>query len=127
VSPEVVLPRFLTQVVDTSILNPELLRLIAVAFLEMRWKAMEVCDEILSPVLAAINRYLAASIENGNLRRDLDPPLITAAMATMVLIHPMLMKFIDTPAAPVADSQYTIQVLSKFWVDVLVVRKRAGQ
>ena len=50
-SPEVVLPQLLEQLVDTAYLNPDTLRLMAVAFLEFRWEAGNVCADFLVPIL----------------------------------------------------------------------------
>lgn len=121
-APEVVLPQILAQLADTAILRPELLRLIAVAFIEHRWKAAAVCYEYLSPIFSAVNRYLASNIESGKLR-DLDPSLLTAALATTVMVHPEFTKLIAGAPAPYSDSREAIQVYTKFWLDVLVPRE----
>ncbi len=118
-SPEVVLPQLFAQLVDTTILKPELLRLIAVAFIELRWKAATVCYEYLSPIFSAVNRYLAKNIESGKLR-NVDPSLLTAALATTVMVHPEFAKLIPGAPAPYADSGEAIQVYARFWLDVLV-------
>jgi AcrR family transcriptional regulator len=118
-SPEIVLPQLLTQLVDTAILKPELLRLIAVAFIELRWKAAAVCYEYLSPIFSAVNHYFASNIESGKLR-DVDPSLLTAALATTVMLHPEFTKLIAGAPPPYSDSREAIQVYTKFWLDVLV-------
>ena len=118
-APEVVLPQIMAQLVDTAILKPELLRLIAVAFIELRWKAAAVCYEYLSPIFSALNRYLASNIESGKLR-DVDPSLLTAALATTVMVHPEFTKLIAGAPPPYSDSREAIQVYTKFWLDVLV-------
>lgn len=118
-NPEVVLPQILTQLVDTAILKPELLRLIAVAFIELRWKAATVCHEYLSPIFSAVNRYLANNMENGKLR-SVDPSLLTAALATTVMLHPEFTKLIGGAAPPYSDSREAIRIYTKFWLDVLV-------
>ena len=116
--PEVVLPRFVAQVVDSTLLNPELLRLMVAAFLERRSKAVEICRESLSPFLAAVNRYLAVHIEQSKLK-GLDPALITGAIVTMAWMHPVLMEFIDGARAPSSNQRDAIRALSKFWIEVL--------
>ena len=117
-SPEVVLPQILAQLVDTAILKPELLRLIAVAFIELHWKAAAVCYEHLSPMFSTVNRYLARNIASGKLR-NLDSSLVTAALATMVMVHPEFSKLIAGAPAPYSDSREAIRVYTKFWLDVL--------
>jgi AcrR family transcriptional regulator len=115
---EVVLPRFVAQVVDSTLLNPELLRLMVVAFIERRSKAMEVCRESLSPLLAALNRYLTVHIEESRLK-GLDPALIAGAIVTMAWMHPVLLEFADEARAFRSNERDTIRVLSKFWIEAL--------
>ena len=124
--PEVVLPRFVPQVVDLTLLNPQLLRLMVVAFLERRSKAVEICRESLSPFLAAVNRYLAVHIEQSKLK-GLDPALITGAIITMAWIHPVLMEFIDGARAPSSNQRDTTRALSKFWIEVLAPPRGIAQ
>ncbi len=116
--PEVVLPRFLAQVVDATVLNPDLLPLMAVAFLERRSKAREVCRESLKPILAAVNRYLAVHIDECKLR-TLEPTLITAAIVATAWMHPMLLELNDGNGAPHSTNRDTIRALSRFWIDAL--------
>ena len=123
-SPEVVLPQILTQLVDTAILKPELLRLIAVAFIELRWKAAAVCYEYLSPIFSAVNTYFAANMQRGKLR-NVDPSLLTAALATTVMLHPEFTKLIAGAQPPYSDSREAIQIYTKFWLDVLVPQELA--
>jgi AcrR family transcriptional regulator len=117
--PEIVLPQIFAQLVDTAILKPELLRLVAVAFIELRWKAGAVCFEYLSPIFSAVNRYLASNIESGKLR-SVDPSLLTAALAATVMVHPEFTRLIAGAPSPYSDSREAIQVYTRFWLDVLV-------
>lgn len=116
--PEVVVPLILAQLVDTAILKPELLRLIAVAFIELHWKAASVCQEHLSPVFSAINHYFDRSIESGRMRK-LDSSLVTAAIASTVLVHPEFSKLINGAHPPYADTDEAIRAYSRFWLDIL--------
>lgn len=118
-SPEIVLPQMVSQLIGTSILRPELLRLIAVAFIELPWKAPAVCYEYLSPFFSAVNRYLASNIERGKLR-NVDPSLLTAALATTVMVHPEFTKLIAGAPPPYSDSGEAVRVYTKFWLDILV-------
>ena len=124
--PEVVLSRFVAQVLDQMILHPELLRLMVVAFLEKRSKTMAVCREYLSPLLASLNRYLAVNIEENRLK-DLDPALIAAAIVSMAWMHPVLLESIDNARVPSFNQRDTIRVLSKFWIEVLVRPREIAQ
>ena len=62
--PEVVLPKIIDLLVDTVVFKPELVRLIAVAFLELHWKTEAFCQEYLSPIFSAISRYMEMNIES---------------------------------------------------------------
>ncbi len=117
-SPEVVLPQILAQIVDAAIVKPELLRLIAVAFVELNWKAAAVCYEHLSPMFSAVHHYLASNIADGKLRK-LDSSMVTAALATTVMVHPEVSKLISGAAPAYADSGEAIRAYTKFWLDIL--------
>lgn len=117
--PRVVLPLIFAQLVDSAILKPELLRLIAVAFIELHGKAEAVCHEYLSPAFSAVNSYLAMSIETGKLRA-LDSSLVTGLLAATVMVHPELSRLISGAPPPYSDTREAIRAYSKFWLDALV-------
>lgn len=117
-NPEIVLPQILALLVDTSILSPVLLRLIAIAFIELPWRAQAVCYEYLSPIFSAINCYLASNIARGKCR-NVNPSLLTAALASMVMVHPEFSKLFAGVPPPYSDSREAIRVYTKFWLDML--------
>jgi hypothetical protein len=94
-------------------------RLIAVAFLELRGKAEEVCRENLAPLFTAISGYLATNIESGKLR-NLNPAIVTAAIALTVIAQPELSKLIDGSRLSQLGGRETIDEYSAFWLNVLV-------
>jgi AcrR family transcriptional regulator len=116
--PEVIVPQILAQLVDTTMLKPDLLRLIAVAHIEFQWKAAAVCNEYLSPIFSAINGYLAANIEIGKMR-NLDAGMVTAALATTVIVLPEFSRLIHNWAAPYSDNRGAVRAYTKFWLEVL--------
>jgi AcrR family transcriptional regulator len=116
--PQVVLPQMLGQLVDTLILDPEALNLLAVAFIELRWKAESFCLEHLAPTFAAVNSYLAVSIEAGRLRK-LNPSIVTAALVATVMVHSRISWLISGGHAPYADSRGAVELHSEFWLAVL--------
>lgn len=120
-APEVVLPKIIEFLSDILNYSPELLRLIAVAMLEMQWKADIFCDECLSPALSAISKYLAANVKNRRIR-NLDPTMVTAALTTMVLVHPWLARHTVAEGSNYADGQTTERAYTAFWLDVLAPR-----
>src|SRR5579859_3550240 len=54
VAPEVFLPRMMNLLMDTATFSPELVRLVAIALLEVRGNAEEVCRRGMSPLFTAI-------------------------------------------------------------------------
>jgi len=120
-SPEVVLPKVFELLAHTASFRPELPRLIAVAFLELNWKANSFCQEYISPFLLTINRYVETNIKNGRLR-DLDPLMVTASLMMTALMHPGISLLIDAGNPPFSDSRDAGQAYAKFWLDVLAPR-----
>jgi AcrR family transcriptional regulator len=118
-APEIVLPQIMALLVETVTFKPQLLCLIAVALIELRWKAEAVCHEHLSPIFSAFSRYLAKNIENGRIR-NLDPRMITSALAMTVMVHPELSRLISGTPPPHSDSRDAVRAYTKFWLDVLI-------
>lgn len=121
VVPEVILPKIIEFLADVLNYSPELLRLIAVALLEMHWKADLFCDECLTPAFTAISRYLGAVVNKGAMR-NVDPTMVTAAMTTMVLVHPWLLRHTADGQLKFPDSRAAQRAYSSFWLDVLAPR-----
>jgi AcrR family transcriptional regulator len=120
-APEVILPKIIEFFTDILNYSPELLRLIAVAMLEMQWKADIFCDECLSPSFTAINKYVSAHVRSRRIR-NLDPTMVTAALTTMVLVHPWLSRHTAQETANYAESRPTERDYTAFWLDVLLPR-----
>lgn len=115
---EIVLPQIMTVMVDTVTLKPELLRLLAVSFLELRWKAEVVCREHLTPLFDAVKNYLALKIESGTLR-NLDPGMLASAFAMTVIVHPALSRLIADGSSH-SDRRGAIKAYTRFWLDILI-------
>lgn len=115
--PRKALPVILTHMVDAVILNPEMLRLLAIAFIELRSKGEAVFSERLLPSFAALNRYLNTNIQNGKLRA-LDSSLLTVALSS-VLLHPELGRLIGG-MPPYANRREAVRTFTSFWLDLLV-------
>jgi AcrR family transcriptional regulator len=120
-APEVILPKIIEFLTDILNYSPELLRLIAVAMLEMQWKADIFCDECLAPSFTAINKYVSAHVRSHRIR-NLDPTMVTAALTTMVLVHPWLARHTAQETAKYTESRATERAYTAFWLDVLSPR-----
>lgn len=118
-SPEVVLPEIVSIFVDTATLSPDLVRLIAVALLELRGRGEAVCRENLAPLFSAITSYLSRTIESGKMR-NLNPAIVTAAIALTVVAQPELTKLIEGHPEQPLHSREAIEKFAGFWMDVLL-------
>jgi AcrR family transcriptional regulator len=117
-APEIVLPQILSLLIETVAFRPQLLCLIAVALIELRWKAESICHQHLSPIFSAFTQYLAKNIENGKIR-NLDPRMIASAMAMTIMVHPQLSRLISGTPPPHSDNREAIRAYTRFWLDVL--------
>ena len=121
-APEIVVPQFLAQLVDTAILKPELFRLIAIAFLELNWKGDAVCRKHFSSFFTPLNHYLTMCIESGKVR-NLDPAIVMSAFAMTVMVPPEFSAWINGTAPAHSDIKRAVQAYTEFWLEVLVIPK----
>lgn len=118
-SPEVRLPEIVCVLVDIVTYCPEMMRLIAVALVELRGPAEEVCRENLTPLFTAISDYLTRSIESGKIR-TLNPAILTTALALTVIMQPELSKIVGGSPLSQLSGREAINRYSEFWLNVLV-------
>jgi AcrR family transcriptional regulator len=117
-APELVLPKILEMMADVMSYRPELLRLIAVAFVELEWKAEAFCQDHLAAELSAINHYLRMNMKSGRIR-DLDPTMLTAALMTTALMHPGISKLIEGNNPAYSNSLDAGRAHARFWLELL--------
>jgi AcrR family transcriptional regulator len=117
-NPRVVLPQLVAQLVDTVILNPEILRLVSVALIELHWKASAMFREHLAPAFSVIKDYFERSMMEGRIRK-LDPGLTATAVGMTVLAHFELARFREDGPL-LTDNRTLIEAHSRFWLGVLV-------
>jgi AcrR family transcriptional regulator len=118
-APEIILPKIFEMLELFVKSRPEFLRLIAVAFLELRGKAFQFSKEYISPIVSALNRYLASSVESGQVRK-LDPTITTTALVTVALLHPGMLKMMDGESESYADSHEAIRAYTRFWLGAIM-------
>ena len=118
-APVVGLPRILSALVDTATFSPELVRMVAIALLEVRGRAGEVCREHMSPLFTAISSYLRRHIDAGNIR-NLDPGILTMGIALTVFAQPELSNLIDGCCLAKLDSRAVMETYTRFWLDALM-------
>lgn len=117
-APEVVLPQIFDMLADTVNYRSEVLRLIAIAFLELQENAERYCRDLLSPLISQVGEYLKASFEKGKVK-EIDPILLIASFLAMTLMHPHILKMMNTDSSSHVDSRDAARAYSKFWLDVL--------
>jgi AcrR family transcriptional regulator len=116
-SPEVVVPKIIEMLTDTVDYRSELLRLIAVAFIELPAKAGGFCMEYFSPVFSAINRYLEMNIKSGKIR-DLDSTMLASVLIMTTLMHPGIYNLIGDKSPPYSNSMEAHREYAKFWLEL---------
>ena len=105
--------------IDTATFSPDLVRMIAVAFLEVRGRAEEACREHLTPLFTAIANYLETNIQLGRVR-NLNPAIMTAGIALTVFAQPELSTLIDGCRLSKFDTRQAVEAYSAFWLGALV-------
>jgi len=118
-APEVRLPKIVCVLVDVVTYCPEMMRLIAVALLELRGPAEEVCRANLTPFFTAISDYLTRNIESGKVR-TLNPAIVTAALGLTVIMQPELSRIVGGSPLSQLGGRDAINQYSEFWLKVLV-------
>jgi AcrR family transcriptional regulator len=123
-APEVVLPKVIEMLANMVNYCPELLGLIAVAFVELHTKTDEFCREQLSPIFSIINQYLQVNIKSGRIR-DLDPTMLTSALIMTGLMHPGIYNLIEGNKPVYSTSLDAHRAYARFWLDLIVPRASA--
>lgn len=119
-SPEIVIPELVDMLVETSLYRPQLLRIVAVAYLELGWKASPLWEEHLAPIISVLGKYLDACIQSGKIR-NLDSAMLMAALSSTVMVHPELARMLKAERSPHGDRREAVAAYSKFWMELLLV------
>jgi AcrR family transcriptional regulator len=117
--PEIMIPRIISLLRDIVSFSPELVRLVAVACLEVRGRAEDVCREHLVQLLTAIADYLNANMETGRVR-NLNPATATAAIALTTFAQPEISRLTGWGKLPKLDNRSDADAYTDFWLKVLV-------
>jgi hypothetical protein len=117
-SPQIVLPQIIDLLTDIASYKPDVLKLIAVAFLELNWKAGQFGSDYLSPILVQVNQYLQLNIKAGKLR-GANSTILTAALAVTTLAHPEIAKLISGGQPLFRNSQDASHAYARFWLELL--------
>jgi len=120
-SPEVILPKIIGMLTDTVDYRSDLIRLIAVAYIELPMKAEEYFLQYFSPVFSSINHYLEMNIRSGKIR-DMDSTMLTSVLIMTALMHPGIYNLIRGINPLYSNSPETHSEYAKFWLELTVPR-----
>ena len=120
-SPEVILPKIVGMLTDTADFRTELLRLIAVAYIELPMKADKFLMQYFAPVISAINHYLEMNIKNGKIR-DMDSTMLTSLLIMTAFMHTGIYNIIRDINPLYLNSSEAYSACSKFWLEMTVPR-----
>jgi AcrR family transcriptional regulator len=123
-SPEVVLPKIIEILEDTVVYRSELLRLIAIAIIELPEKSDGLLSQYFTPVFSTIRKYLEMNIKNRTIR-DLDSTMLTSAMIMTALTHPGIYNLIGGKNLLSSNSQEQHRKYVRFWLELIVPRMPA--
>ena len=123
-SPEVVLPKIIEILEDTVVYRSELLRLIAIAIIELPEKSDGLLSQYFTPVFSTIRKYLEMNIKNRTIR-DLDSTMLTSAMIMTALTHPGIYNLIGGKNLLYSNSQEQHRKYVRFWLELIVPRMPA--
>ena len=123
--PQEVVPRIISLLVDVMTFSPELIKLVAVAVLELRGKYRQICGRLVAPFLNTIASYLTLNVESGKLR-NLNPAILTAAMALTIIVQPEISWFINGCELSRMNGRETMEEYSSFWLKILIPSETPG-
>lgn len=123
-APEVVLPRILELLANMVNYRPELLRLLAVAFLELNAKAVRFCHEQLSPAISAIHCSLESAIRAGAVR-EVDATILTSALIMTAITLPGLSSMVNGDKLAYFSAAEMQRAQAGFWLELLTTRGTA--
>jgi AcrR family transcriptional regulator len=116
--PEVFIPRILNILIDTATFTPELVRLVAIALLEVHGKAEDVCRQHLGPLFNLLAGYFRNNIESGAIRH-LNPAIAAFAIALTLMAHPDLSTLVESCELSTMNLREVADAYSQFWIGAL--------
>lgn len=119
VAPEVFLPRMMNLLMDTATFSPEIVRMVAIALLEVRGNAEQVCRSHMSPLFIAITNYLQNNVDTGSIR-NLNPAIGALGIVLTVFAQPELSRLIEGCRLSSMDRREAVERFSQFWLEALL-------
>jgi hypothetical protein len=113
------LPKIIEILGDTVDHRSELLRLIAIAIIELPTKADGLLSQYFAPVFSTIRQYLEMNIKNRSIR-DLDSTMLASAMIMTALTHPGIYSLLEVNKPGYSNSLEARRAYTRFWLDLIV-------
>jgi AcrR family transcriptional regulator len=120
-SPDVVMPQIIEMLEDTANYRSVLLRLIAIAIIELPTKVDDLLMQYISPVFSIIRKYMETNITNGTIR-NMESTMLAFVMIMTALTHPMLYNLVDGDKTAYSNRMEAHREHAKFWLDLIVPR-----
>ncbi len=118
-NPEEVLPHLVEFLVNVGANQPELPKLLEVAFLELRSGAERLFRHYLTPIYDMIRDYLAHCMKNGTLHA-MDPSIATIAFVSSIFVHQGVQSLFTDTQVPFSTTEDTVSTYSHFWLNILM-------
>lgn len=119
--PQTLLRGMLKGLVDVASYYSDAIRLSAIALIEVRGLAGRECLALLSPLLDAVESYLAATMEDGAFQK-LNTSMTATAMTLTSLAYPTLARCIHPATAQASSARELCDEYLEFWMKVLASR-----
>jgi AcrR family transcriptional regulator len=120
--PQLVVPQIVEFLVQTTVCQPEVIRLLNTSLMEMRPQAEVVHRQTLAPIFQDIAGYLARGMERGALRA-VDPVITTTSLAATVLSQLNLSQVLNGLSRPYANTEEAVAAYSDYWLTMLTPTK----
>lgn len=104
--------------VHASTYQPDTIRLMYFALMEVGPDAEHLYREKLGPTFRAVHDYMARAMQN-NLLRSMDPALATVAFTSSILAYEQLLMVMSGDRSRFANSNEAISAFAGFWLNAL--------
>ena len=121
VEPEVALRLVVEFLVNISVYQPELVRLLGTSWLELRPQAELVQRQVMGPILRLLSDYLARASAADRLP-GVDPSLTAIALTASILAHHALSPVLNGVSRPYANTEEAVATYSRYWLKLLAAR-----
>jgi hypothetical protein len=117
-APQVVLPKFVTSLVELIHQQPETVRLLYVCLFELDDGSDMLIRKHLGPLFESFREYLSRAVTNGLLR--VDPEVATLSMAASIAAQHGLRHLMKTEPCSATETNTAISALTRFWLNALL-------